>query len=69
MLINSVSESKCTFGGSTFETGEKITYTFEADHVNKGGNKGTCQNGQIIPDSTVSHSSAIGMFLVDRLVG
>ena len=42
------------------QNGVEITLTCPADHLNKGGNKATCLNGQLVPSTTPPQCSFIG---------
>ena len=70
-----ISESKCETPDSTrskvvtdptlpVEHGVEITLTCPADHVNKGGSKATCHNGQLVPTTTPPQCSDTGMLNV-----
>ena len=42
--------------------GVEITLTCPADHVNKGGNKATCLNGQVVSTATPPLCHPIGNY-------
>ena len=42
----------------------EITLTCPADHVKKGGNKATCQDGQLVPTTTPLQCLSIGIGII-----